>query len=88
MSRKAASIKRIVPLFVGIGNLLVHAWFAIVEILAVHLLLGMLFTDQYIQGIFPTERKIVLRRLMPVTVTATKTAVNLIYKDGIVLNGN
>lgn len=53
------SVEGVVPLFVHIGDLRVWAWFGIVEMLVVDALLGTSFIDQYIHGIFPTERKFV-----------------------------
>lgn len=48
-------------LLVQIGDLHVKAWFGIVEILSVDVLLGTPFTDQFIRKIFPAERSFVPR---------------------------
>lgn len=52
------SIEGIVPLFIRPGDLHVCTWIGTVENFAVDLVLGTLFMDRCIRGMFPAERKI------------------------------
>lgn len=54
------NIERVLPIFIHIGTLHVHTWFAIVHSLAVDIILGTLIIYQSIDWIFFTDGKVVL----------------------------
>lgn len=65
------------PLFVLIGDLCIHTWFGVVNILAMDVLLGMSFFDRCIRGIFPSERKLFRCNYRPVANILTQKKVNM-----------
>lgn len=74
-------------LCIGIGDLHVRTFFRTVEGIDVHVLLRTSFRDGYMTKIFPTGRKFVLWHSTLLATITTKTAINLIYEDIIVLTG-
>lgn len=73
-------------LFIQIEELLVPAWFGIVENLAVDVLLGTSLVDWCIRSIFPTEQKVVSWSLRPAAINLTKAPINPIHADITVFN--
>lgn len=59
-------------LYVRMGNSKITVLFAVVRNLAVSLLLGTLFVDKFVKGIFSLEEKIVLYSSKPVSIRIIK----------------
>lgn len=69
------------PWFVCIGDLLVRPWFAIVENVAVDVLLGTSFIDLWIRGVFSTKRKVNSWHSTSVGIISTKSEEILNFAD-------
>lgn len=74
-TKKAVPIKGLLSLHVCRGDLHTHAWFIIVESLAVYLLLWTANIIWCIRSIFPTERKVVSMHSRPVVILMSLTKV-------------
>lgn len=81
-------IEGIVPLFDGMADLRLGAWFPIVENLAGNVLLITLLIDGCICKMFPTGPKIVPWHFTPVATISTMTAINSINFDNTVVSVN
>lgn len=83
---QVVSVKSIVPLFVGVADSCVRAWFATFENLPVDGFLGTSLIDRCIRRIFPTERKVFPWHSMPAAIFKTETVINSIYNHINVLD--
>lgn len=74
--REVNNVEGIFHLIVSIGGSCARAWFGTVGNLAVDLLLGMLFFEECIHGIFQTERELVVPwHSKPMAITTTMTVI-------------
>lgn len=87
-SRKVVNIEVTMPLFIGMGDPRVRAWFGLFENLAIDVLLRALFIDRCIRKVFYTESKIVLWHSRAVAIISTNSAINSIKANNTVFTVN
>lgn len=82
------NLEDVVLVFILVGELHLCAWFEIVENYTIHVLLRTSFIEQFIRGILPRERKVVLGHVEPVAIISLKTATNSMNADNSVMDVN
>lgn len=78
---QAVNIDSTIPMFRRIGDLRVRSWSQVIENLAIHVLLRRPFIDHCIRRIFPSERLVVSRSSLPVSIFWSLRTENLLSLD-------